>query len=314
MSPRDRIRRRWTHRRLGLGAAGQAGCHDELARTDAMLTTVGARRPPNTGSAFEAALFDFVCDLDLAAGVPDIDRTPIPIAALRAKAAAPRRRRFGWRVLLPTASAGLAALAIAATMVFAAGSSPSNPTALTATAESKQLLTHADMLLTSAEAATATERADLVTEAKADLSHVSRLLPLAPPQSQPEIRQRLQLLDRRVQPLTSRHRKSPRSGAINPGTGGGSGGTPSSNTAGAASGSDPGADGTAETQHRNPSLRRPPATDENGGRRTGPGGPPRSGTNSGAPSGPTYQAPPRGAAPPPPANLHSSTVRTPFRR
>jgi hypothetical protein len=74
---------------------------------------------------------------------------------------------------------------------------------LTATAESKQLLSHAGMLLTAARAAGSADRSMLVTEAKADLTHVARLLPLAPPRDQPGLRTELQRLNRQVPPMAA---------------------------------------------------------------------------------------------------------------
>jgi hypothetical protein len=150
--------------------------------------------------AFDAALFDFVCDLDLTARVAEMDATPIPHAALRAQATPARRRRSSLRVLIP-ATSGAAAIAIGLTLLLVGGPSTVDAPALSATAQSRQLLTHADMLLTAASSAAPTDRTKLVAEAKADLTHVSRLLPYAVPQSRPGIREELRLLDERVQPL-----------------------------------------------------------------------------------------------------------------
>lgn len=174
-----------------------------MAHTDALLNAIGARRSSPTGTsgeAFEAALLDFVCDLDLLGGIAEIDATPIPVAALRSQ---PRRtRRPGWRVLLPATSGGVAALFAMLVLVFVGGPATTSAPALSATAESKQLLSHASLLLTAAQTADGAARTRFVTEAKADLKHVRRLLPLAPPPAQPAIRSQLQQLNERVEPMT----------------------------------------------------------------------------------------------------------------
>jgi hypothetical protein len=200
MNRRDRIRRQWTHRRLGLGTAIPADA--AMARTDALLTAVGGRST-STGSiadTFESALLDFVCDLDLAAGIADLETRPLPVAALRLSATPPRKRRFSWQVLIPAMGGGLAAV-VATVALLIGGSSASRAPALSATAESKQLLSHADLLLAAAQHATDTERTQLVAEAKADLTHVARLLPLAPPPERPAIRSQLNVLNQRARPL-----------------------------------------------------------------------------------------------------------------
>lgn len=204
MSERNRIRRAWTHRRLGIGASPVSDV--ALAQTDALLAAVGARQVPSTGlgvSEFDSALFDYVCAVDLAAGVPGTDAAPIPLPALRAEPAPARRRRVTWRVLIPAAATGLAGMVLATFLVL--GDQDRTSPELTATAQSKQLLNHADMLLTAAKSATASERTKLVAEAKADLNHVSRLLPLAVAQARPAIRTRLRQLDERVSPLPRHH-------------------------------------------------------------------------------------------------------------
>jgi hypothetical protein len=177
-----------------------------MARTESLLAAVGARLTPAasfSADALDTALFDFVCDVDLVAGLSAIDAKPISVAVLRAASPPARRRRMTWRVLIPTATSGIAATAIAIT-TFVVGSSSSTSPAVAASAESRQLLTHADTLLTAASHAAAADRADLVTEAQADLSHVSRLLPLADPESRPEIRDRMAALDERAEPLAAK--------------------------------------------------------------------------------------------------------------
>jgi hypothetical protein len=200
MSRRARIRRQWTHRRLGLGAAHPVDV--ESLRTESLLAAVGARRAGFSADAFDAALLDFVCDVDLTVGLPALEATPLPLAELRAAMPA-TRRRVTWRVLVPTMTTGVAVVAVLVTAMLLGPSTPTSP-ALTATAESNQLLTHADTLLTAARHATAPDRAKLLTEAKADLNHVSRLLPLTAPQSRPEIRERLEALGERAEPLTAK--------------------------------------------------------------------------------------------------------------
>lgn len=288
----DRIRRQWTHRRLGLGAAVVA--ERELARTEALLTAVGARRTTSGGiDGFEAALFDYACDIDLVTNVAAIDATPIPIASLRAQVA-PRRPKRGlsWRVLIPTASTALAAIVTAMALVLAVGSTTTSP-AMSATAESQLLLSHADKLLTAAQSATANDRAKLVTEAKADLSHVSELLPLAPATDRRELRARMQLLDNRARPLASPP-------------------PPQRSSAGDTGDQPRGArpergGGTATPQPQTP-VRQSPAsgtgpTTQSGPPRSGPSGQ-TTGQTSTLPSGPGVQRPPPrqppgGAAPPP---------------
>ncbi|HVT64417.1 MAG TPA: hypothetical protein VHD81_04645 [Mycobacteriales bacterium] len=278
MSPRDGLRRQWTHRRLGLGNVQPTD--SELASTESLLASVGARRPPIAGSAdgFDATLFDFVCDIDLAAGVPAIDAVPIPLSALRATLPTPRSTRLTWRVLIPAAMSGVAAVAIAISAILAGSPTPDSP-ALTATAESRQLLTHADTLLTAASHAASSDRATLVSEAKADLSHVSRLLPLAAPSARSAIRDRMTALDRRAKPLSA---GSPR---------------PSASADTVSSG-----DGET-TPVRERAGQRPPATHADGSDRTGTAAPTNEG---GAASGesPTTQPAPRpqqtaGTLPPP---------------
>lgn len=204
------LRRRWTHRRLGLGAV-DAG----LADTERLLTAVGLRRT-STGEVsdgFEVALFDYVRRIDQVAGIADIEATPIPIAALRTPAAKRPLRRFGWGVLIPATSGALATIALAVTLVVA-GSTSKAPTAaptssptlsteptLSAVAQSRQLLDHADRLLTVAKAAAPARRTKLVAEVRADLSHVARLVPLAPPHARSRLRTQMKTLDRRVKPL-----------------------------------------------------------------------------------------------------------------
>lgn len=328
MNPRDRIRRQWTHRRLGLGSAQPTDL--ELAHTEALLAAVGARRAPAAASAdrLEVALFDFVCDTDLAAGVPAIEAVPVPLTALRAALPAARRTRLTRRLLIPAATSGVAAIAIAISALFAGSSAPTSP-ALTATAESRQLLSHADTLLTAASHATADDRARLVTEAKADLSHVSRLLPLAAPEARSEIRERMTALDQRAQPLSV---SSPRPTAAtrNDSSSDGAASTdglsaPQSTSATTDSGTGSG-DGTGTPVYRRP-ISRPPASGSagdgtvtaapvsSGGTSSGDPTPagiaprprpttaggraPRGSAQDGAPQGMPQQQPPRGGAPPP---------------
>lgn len=230
-----------------------------VARTEVLLTAVGARRTASYGDAFEAALLDFTCDVDLLAGIAELDAAPIPAAALRVqrkRSGSSAARRPSWRVLVPAMSGGVAALVVAVTLVFVSGSATTGGSALSATAESRQLLGHADMLLTAARTATAAERSRLVTEAKADLTHVSRLLPLAPPPAQPAIRARMQLLNSEVRPLA-------RSGSAERGIRRSGGGSRVSDPGTAETAPPPnGSDGSHETsppaRERLP-IRRPPA-------------------------------------------------------
>ncbi|MGN6475292.1 MAG: hypothetical protein ACTHK4_16805 [Mycobacteriales bacterium] len=119
-----------------------------MANTEAMLTAVGARRPAPAPAAdgFEAALLDYVCDIDLTSQIAVVDATPIPIAALRAQAVTPPKRRLSWRVLVPATSSGIAAVAVVVAMAIGGSSTAPGPK-LSATAESEQLLTHAGALL-----------------------------------------------------------------------------------------------------------------------------------------------------------------------
>ena len=311
MRRRDQIRREWTHRRLGLGAVPATDA--AMARTDWLLAAVGARRTTSTdmsADGFDAALFDFVCDIDLTAGVREVDATPIPIAALRAQLPTPRRRRLTWQVLVPVASS-VAAVAIVATMLLVGGSSHTASPALAATAQSKQLLTHAETLLTAASSAATADRAELVAEAKADLTHVSRLLPLTQPQAQPAIRTQLRLLDRRMKPLAPQppsrsgssggqqtsapvHRRPPVRQAP-PDTIGGGRTTPSRP---APSGSDQTA-GDPPATGEGAAGRNPPATGEGSAPQQRPGtdvSPRPQAAGGGAPD----QHPPSGGAPRPP--------------
>ncbi|HWC36365.1 MAG TPA: hypothetical protein VG650_16275 [Mycobacteriales bacterium] len=317
MSRRDELRRHWTHRRLGLGAAA---ADPALARTEALLAAVGARHTPaadDLTGGFDAALFDLAVDIDLVAGVADIDAQPVPLAALRAGAR--RRRRPGWRVLVPVAGTGLAALAIVSVLLVTGGSTAGRP-ALSATAESQQLLTHADLLLTAATAATPAKRTALVAQARADLTHVSRLLPLAPPAARPAIRSQLQLLDRRARPLTPRPTTTTsNSGSGQPRVGGddgrmqgdgagqshgtGSSGSSGSGTVGGSiNGSVSGDDETPVRQR--PPVRRPqqdaPAADNAGSGQDAVTNPPPSGTASGQPANSGTRPPPGSSQPRPP--------------
>jgi hypothetical protein len=170
-----------------------------MARSEALLAAVGARRVPSGADPFDTALFDFVCDLDQLVGVAEIDSRPIPVAALQSRPR-PVRRPSRW-VLLPAMSGGIAAFVVLLALLLTGSATTSGAPALTATAESKQLLTHAGLLLTAAQSAAGDARTRLVTEAKADLKHVRRLLPLAPPPAQPAIRTQLQQLTERVAPM-----------------------------------------------------------------------------------------------------------------
>ena len=245
MSRRDRIQHRWTHRRLGIGAerSGELA----MAETDAMLTRVGARRAATTSTFVDAdpmsaALLDFVCDIDLVAGIAAVDATPVAAELLRLNPVRRRARRLTWRVVIPAMSGSLAALVVALAILLVRTSSTPAPS-LSATAESRQLLSHADNLLTAAAAATApADRTRLVREARADLRHVSHLLPLAPPPDRSGIRRRLHALDHRVAPLAPPAHQSSSTGTDTTGAG-----TP---------------------PHRHSPVRRPPAPDTNSGRST----------------------------------------------
>jgi hypothetical protein len=292
-----------------------------MARTEAMLTSVGARRTTSaglSGDAFEVALFEFVCDIDLTAGVAEIDATPIPHATLRAQATPPQRRRPSWRLLVPALTSGVAAVAIGL-ILLVAGSSPVKEPALTATAESQQLLTHADMLLTAAQSAAATERTKLVTEAKADLTHVTRLLPLAPPAARPEIRAQLQDLNQRMAPLSPTQRPRP---TANDGDGARSGQVAPQRTGGGATTTDSSSDAGATTPDRQqPPLRRPPGDNTTttqsttGGPRPPATGDTSAGTTTTSGTGPAPQPRPTSGsvAPPPDGSTYSGTYQQPPR-
>ena len=220
-------RRTWTHRRLGIDAP--TNDQRALAETESMLAAVGARRTtlPIEADPFAAALLDFACDLDLYAGVAATDAAPVPAELLRLDVPRSRKSRISWKVLIPATSGAMAALVVMLTLLLS-GSPGTTPTSgLSATAESRRLLSHADTLLRAAATAESGERASLIREARADLHHVTRLLPLAPPAARPAIRQRLRSLNDRARPFA----------------GSGSGGkTPVGNTgnrAGSGSGGDP---------------------------------------------------------------------------
>jgi hypothetical protein len=250
--------RAWTHRRLGIGAGRLTD--RALAETDAMLSRVGGRStgaaaPSLDGDSFESALLDFTCEVDVLAGVPALDATPVATDLLRlAPASRRKRRQLSWRMGVPAMGAGLVALAVAVTLLVT-GTPPSTTTpSLSAAAESTQLLRHADTLITAATGAVPAKRAVLVREAKADLRHVGRLLPLTPPQTRSSLRAQLHVLRHRMptatpssgeneQPTSSnattsstqpppRHRRPPTQSGSDQGTGtsttttsGGSGGS-----------------------------------------------------------------------------------------
>lgn len=308
MNRRNRVRHQWTHRRLGLGAAQPADA--ALTRTESLLAAVGARRTPAVGvpgDAFEAALFDLVCDVDLTIGLPALEATPVPLTELRTAQPIRRRRQlFSW--LIPAATSGVAVVVIAITAVFVDPAIPTSP-ALAAAAESRQLLTHADSLLTAASHAAVKERAKLVTEARADLSHVSQLLPLAAPQTRSEIRERMEALDQRAKPLTAKPTRTTGvedagptddpSGEADAPLGGSDSADASESSAGTAGGS-----GGQNPPRRHRPGRRPPAPDADGGQRTD-GSPPATDGRSTSTEGITTQPAPRpqptsGTRPPPP--------------
>lgn len=196
---RDPNNRSWTHRRLGLGASKPSSA--QLAHTDAMLSAVGARQAGTTSVAndpFASALLDFACDVDLVARVAELDTTPIPTELLRLPPATVKPRRFTWRVLVPAMGTAIAALVVGIAVLVGSGTRTIPSPAETATAESHQLLRHADALLGDASKASAADRERLVSQAEADLSHVSRLLPLTATSDRAAIRQQLQSLEERV--------------------------------------------------------------------------------------------------------------------
>ncbi len=139
MNRRNRVRHQWTHRRLGLGAAQPADA--ALTRTESLLAAVGARRTPAVGvpgDAFEAALFDLVCDVDLTIGLPALEATPVPLTELRTAQPIRRRRQlFSW--LIPAATSGVAVVVIAITAVFV---DPAIPTSPALAAAARRLVAH----------------------------------------------------------------------------------------------------------------------------------------------------------------------------
>ncbi len=229
MSRGGNIRRDWTHRRLGLGASKPREV--QLANTDALLTAVGSRDSARfDGDPLADALLDFAYDVDLDYGVGELDAVPIPAELLRLTPAAPSPRRVTWRVLAPAMGTALAAVIVAATVLISRGQVVVSPAA-TATVESRQLLRHADLLIADASTASPRQRDRLVSEARADLTHVSHLLPLTLAQQRPEIRHQLDTLEQRVaaSPAGRAARQSAPAAAPRPNLGdrgaGGNGGT-----------------------------------------------------------------------------------------
>jgi hypothetical protein len=199
----------------------------QLAHTDALLTSVGAREAGSIGGdAFATALLDFAYDVDLTVGIADLDTQPIPVEQLRLTAAPVRPRRVTWRVLVPATGTALAAIVVAATVLIGRANPVVVSPSATATAESHQLLEHANTLIADATKAAPAVRKRLVSEARADLVHVTHLLPLAPPEQRPALRKQLNSLEQRVVP--------PPPHAAN--TSGNNGGNGSSGTSGSSSG------------------------------------------------------------------------------
>ncbi|HEX3708240.1 MAG TPA: hypothetical protein VHV76_16565 [Mycobacteriales bacterium] len=259
MSGRDRIRRGWTHRRLGIGAE-QIGEH-ALAETEALLTRVGARGTTTSAfleaDPFSTALLDYACDIDRTAGIAAVDAIPVASELLRLTPVDGHPRRPTWRVMLPALSGSLAAVVVVLTLLLGRTSTAPVMPSLSVTAESQQLLRHANTLLAAAASAAPAQRTRLVTEAKADLTHVTRLLPLAPPPARSGLRQRLHALNRQMRPLAPPPQRATSGGAATgsrSGSGGGSGDGDNDSRTSTGSGA-----GTGTPLRQQPPRRRPPA-------------------------------------------------------
>jgi hypothetical protein len=199
MSRGGNVRRDWTHRRLGLGAMRPSEA--QLTHADALLTAVGGRDGGSIGSdPFAAALLDFAYDVDLVVGIADLEAQPIPVEQLRLAPAPARRRRPTWSVLIPAMGTALAAIVVAATVLIGRGNPVVVSPTATATVESHQLLRHADELIADATKAAPAARKRLVSEARADLAHVTHLLPLTPNGQRPALRRQLLSLEQQVAP------------------------------------------------------------------------------------------------------------------
>lgn len=283
------IRRDWTHRRLGLGVVKPSDA--QLVHTDALLTAVGAREASAavvTADSFAAALLDFALDVDLTAGIADIDATAIPVELLRLTPGPAAPRRVTWRIAIPAVSTAVAAIVVGIGVLLGRGTPVIVSPTATAAAESRQLLTHAHSLIADAgKASTRVERQRLVTEARADLNHVSRLLPLTATGDRPAIRRQLYSLEEQVRP-------TPQQGTTGESRANGSQAGPSDNGSSGSSSNgsgDPGTTvqgGTPGQGDQRPVYGRGPRTGT-----FGAGG----GTQPINPSPPPTQPPPAGGAP-----------------
>lgn len=174
-------------RRVGLQQSFRCACpgpdrHDECATT-AMLSAVGRRERPAGGGDVAVALLTWAEDIDTVAR-PIVDRAPVPAAT-----PAPTRRRLP-RPRARWWQGGVAALATAAAAVVGVVLSDDHPPtqarvvsiSASAAAESSQLLDHAGDVLHEAASTSSTKTQEtLVAQARADLQHVRRLLPLLAP-------------------------------------------------------------------------------------------------------------------------------------
>jgi hypothetical protein len=206
----DRIRGGWTHRRLGLGRTRPSDA--ALAHADALLTEVGSRIPEDLArdlapDPVRVALLDFVADIDLTIETaPRTDafdvtsfRAAHQIEMQRVDEKPAPRTRLRDRLLLPAMSAATAAVVLIA--VFVVGRSTNDPVGTPSTAaatESRTLLQHASLLLDAASSAQPSQRTELVREARSDLQHVNRLLPLISAPNRPPVRSKLQSLERQT--------------------------------------------------------------------------------------------------------------------
>jgi uncharacterized membrane protein YgcG len=222
----DRLRGGWTHRRLGLGRTRPSDA--ALAHVDGVLTEVGGRIPRDLArdlapDPVRVALLDFVADIDLT-----IDTMPtasqsfdaqqfdagqyrrslmVEMARIDEPAVVSRRTPLRQRLLIPAMSAATAAVVLIA--VFVAGRGSNDTTvgtpASAASSESQVLLRHASLLLTAASTASEANRIVLVREARSDLQHVSKLLPLIGAPARPTVRLQLRSLERRAKPKPTTH-------------------------------------------------------------------------------------------------------------